>query len=182
MAELMMINPVKKRKKRAAPKRRARRSSRRKMTLRRNPASRMSAKGILNNSIMPAATAAVGAISLDVMFGYLPIPDTMKTGPARYLVKGAGAIGLGMLAQAVGLKASTARAMTAGALTVAFYEGGKEAIVNAVPDFAAKAGLSGLGIYDTRVKRGSMRLGYAGSGYPAGGRGLGMYVPQPQYR
>lgn len=183
MAELMMINPAKKRKRKRPVRARSRRGSRRRVSaLRRNPIRKMSVKGIVNDAVMPAATAAAGAIGLDVMMGYLPIPDNLKTGPARYLVKGVGAIGLGMIAQAVGLKASTARAMTTGALTVALYEAGKGAIVTAAPDFAARAGLDGLGIYDTNVRPGSMRLGYANSGYPAG-QNLGMYyTQQPQYR
>ena len=111
---------------------------------------------------MPAATAAAGAIGIDLLMGYLPLPETMKSGPMRYLVKGAAAIGIGMLLENMKLvKPQTAQLFTTGALTVAMYDAGKDMVNRFMPALGAR--ISGLGYYESPEEL--MGLGYAGAGY-----------------
>lgn len=147
MAEMLIMNPARrKRKARKKPVKRrsktvAKRASsvtRRKSTTRRyrkNPIRRRKSGigNIMGTAIIPSAIAAGGAIGLDVIMGYLPVPDTLKTGPMRHLVKGAGAIGMGMLA-GMFLKPKTAELITTGALTVVMHNAGKEMLQNFAPD------------------------------------------------
>ena len=183
--QLMLVNPKKRRRARpkrrakrrtvarrrrnpvaalaANPRRRKRRSvSRKRITRRRrrNPI-KMNMRSMLNNMIMPSVTAAGGAIGIDVLMGFLPLPDTLKSGPMRHLVKGAVAIGAGMLAQNF-VKPKTAELFVTGALTVTMYGAGRELLTRFAPGIAAKAGLSGLGYYDDEDLMG---LGYSGAGY-----------------
>lgn len=143
MAEMLLMNPVKKRRKKRKTtakkkpvKRRAlstvtkRRSTTRRY--RKNPARRKMGN-IINDTIMPSAVAAGGALGLDMMMAYLPIPENLKTGPMQHLVKGAGAIGMGMLA-GMFLKPKTAELITTGALTVVIHNAGKDAIQKFAPD------------------------------------------------
>lgn len=140
MAEMMLVNPRRRRRrtaKKKAPARRrrttltrARRSSpvRRR---RRNPI-KMSIGSIMSNTVMPSVTAAGGAVAVDILLGYVPLPDMLKTGPARHLVKGVAAIGMGMLA-ANFVKPKTAEMFASGAVTVAIYGAAKEAIARFAP-------------------------------------------------
>lgn len=81
---------------------------------------------------MPAATAAGGALALDVIMGLLPVPSTLKTGPLRHVVKGAGAIGMGMAA-GMFVKPETARLFATGALTVAMHDAAREMVGRFMP-------------------------------------------------
>lgn len=110
---LPAVNP--RRRKRRASGRRRRVSFRR----RRNPALRLSVGGI-QGQVMGAVPGAVGALALDVVMGYLPLPANLKGGMLSYVVKGAAAVGLGMLASKV-VKPATAAKMTEGALTVMLH-------------------------------------------------------------
>lgn len=171
--QLMLVNPKKRKKRRKSTKKTMLRSAhsrkrrRRKNPIRRNPKRRRSGGklnvgNIVQNTIMPAATAAGGAIGIDILMGLMPLPENLKTGPMRHLVKGAAAIGAGMLA-ANFVKPKTAELFTTGALTVVMYDAGREMIQNFAPDMAARMGLSGMGLYydDDEL----MGLGYPGAGY-----------------
>lgn len=181
MASLMLVNPRKRRKTSVTRRRRKnpvaanprrRRSVRRVSTRpvrhhrrRRNP---ISTRGIMGQ-IMPAATAAFGALGLDMLWGYAPIPEALKTGPMRYLAKAAGAVGLGMLAGMV-VKKSTADQMSMGALTVVLHSAMRDGMSSYMPNIA-------LGEYMSPQES----LGYWGSAYnPAyTGNGVGEYLPSP---
>lgn len=117
--------------------------------------------GMIQALLMPAATAAAGALVLDVAFGYLPIPANLKTGPMNLVVKTVGALGLTVLASKVVSKA-TAHAMGVGALTVVLHDVAKSFIAQAMPTLK----MAGLGYYS--------------AGFPAGGyeamNGMGVYV------
>jgi len=178
MAKMMLVNP--KRRKKAKTKRRRVASVTRNVTrkvattkrYRRNPAKRKGTLGgMMKETVIPSMTAAGGAIGLDVMMGYLPLPETMKTGPMRHLVKGAGAIGLGMLA-GMFLKPKTAELITTGALTVTLHDAGKEAMQR----FAPNVRMAGI---DDELES----LAYVSPGYPVGvgeyldtDSGMGEYV------
>lgn len=191
MAELMLVNPRKRRarKKKRTPAQRAatrrlvaankRRASPRRAPVKRRraaPVRRRAAlpvarrvrrykrnpngRGIINTTLMPAATAATGALALDVLWGFVPIPEGLKSGPLRHVVKGAGAIGMGWLAGQV-VKKSTAAQFATGALTVIMHDAMRDMMARFMP---------GVG------------LGYYSAGMPAGtmgeyvGGGMGAYV------
>lgn len=169
--QLMLVNPKRRPKKRAkttAKKRvtrrristRTARSTRR----RRNPIRRRSAGGMkgVMNMLMPAATAATGALGLDIIWAKLPIPDTLKTGPMRHVAKAAGAVGLGMLAAMV-VKKSTADQFAAGALTVTIHKAMAEGMATFAPNIQ-------LGEY----LNGYQSVGYWGSGVDPS---FGEYMP-----
>jgi hypothetical protein len=99
---------------------------------RRNPI-KMDMASIMKNTIMPSATAAGGALAVDMALGYIPLPAMLKTGPARHLVKGVAAIGMGLLA-ANFVKPRTAELFATGAMTVAVYGAAKEAIGQFAPN------------------------------------------------
>lgn len=172
MAELMLINPRKRRRKKTAKRKTPVKRARRRTTARRvkrNPARRQATRtrgmqGIINNQLIPAVTAGAGALSLDVIMGYLPLPAMFATGPVRYGVKGIGAILLGTLAGMVGVRKSTANQLAMGALTVTVHEAMKETMTRFAP---------------------GVPLGYWGAGMTAGPGfnpqynafdGMGMYV------
>jgi len=162
MAEVLMINPKKRRKttkKRKKTMAVSKHRSRRKTTVarkrRRNPSARKSRglAGIVNNTLIPSATAAGGALALDVAWGMLPIPENLKTGPIRHVAKAAGAVGIGMLA-GMFAKASTANLIATGAMTVVMHGAGKEMLSKIAPNLT-------LGDYDDDYEA----LSYAGAGW-----------------
>lgn len=177
MAEMLLVNP-RKRKRRKTTKRKAvarrRPATRRRVSTtrrrRRNPIRRRGIQGILNNTVMPAAIAGVGAVGLDVVWNYAPVPEALKAGPMRYLAKAAGAIGLGYVAGMV-TKKSTADQLAAGAMTVVMYQAMKDGMARFAPGVQMGEYMSG---YDNEM------LGYYGSGlnpgYESGGGEMGEYM------
>lgn len=143
MAELMLVNPRKLRRRKTrmrsvrryrriqrAPRKsiRLRRFSgyignprrRRRFRIRRNPIG-FSIQSFTKDTLIPSAVGAAGALGLDVIMGFLPLPDAVKSGPMRPIVRIAGAIGIGMLAGMVTSR-RTAEQVTAGAVTVVLYD------------------------------------------------------------
>lgn len=110
-------------------------SVRRHRKYRRNPArglGKFSVQGFAKHTLMPSAIGAAGALGLDVLIGFLPLPPNLKTGPMRSVVRVVGAIGLGMLAGMV-VKKETAANIAAGAVTVTLYDVLKGALQTAMP-------------------------------------------------
>jgi len=162
MAQLMLVNPRKRRRKAKAttkrrtvarrrtthkrrrtyarnpialnPSRRAKRTHRRKY--RRNPIGmgRGKMKGLLA-PLMPAAISATGAIGLDLAWGIIgsKLPANLGTGPIRHVAKAAGALALGALAGMI-VKKDTANQLTIGALTVVLHSAMKETIQKTMPN------------------------------------------------
>lgn len=161
MAEVLIVNPKRRRKattrrrkpttrtvarKRTTP--RVKRRSRTVTTYRANPAPRPAVrrrrlksnpiklklpKGLVRGQIMPAALGAAGALAVDALIGNIPlIPVSLKTGPVRHATKAVAAIGLGMLAENV-VKKDTARTAAIGALTVTAYNAGRELLSKFAP-------------------------------------------------
>lgn len=155
--------------------RRRRRSSRRRY--RRNPTMR----GIINQLVMPAATAGAGALALDILWGYVPIPDTIKTGPMRHVAKGLGAVVMGW---GVGKVASkrTGDTMALGALTVTFYNAFRELTAQFMPGIPLGYYSAGANAgYDPQLGYyvGSPRLGVSrGESVPSANSELGYYVQE----
>ena len=176
-------NPVKRRRtrKRATRRKPARRRAtfarspvRRRRTRRarrRNPAPRLTMRNV-QNQLMDAGTGAVGALGLDVIQGYLPIPANLKTGLIGTGVKALLAIGMGIVASNFKvIRGATANKMVNGALTVVLHDEFKKQLATFAPGIQ-------LGEY-----LGDDSLGYYGSGYPAGVMdegygGMGSYWPE----
>jgi len=161
-------NPVrKKRRKKTATKRRRSpvRRRRRRVARRRNPALNMRS---IQNQLVEAGTGAVGALGLDVVQGYLPIPANLKGGLVGTGVKALLAIGMGVLASNVRIvRPATAAKMANGALTVVLHDELKKQVQNFAPGIQ-------MGEY---IDNG---MGYYASGYPAGNiPGLGEYLEDP---
>lgn len=81
----------------------------------------------ISETLVPSAIGGAGALGLDILFGVLPLPATLKASPFFPAVKVAGAIGLGMLAGQVVSK-KTAGQIAAGAITVTLYNVAKAAL------------------------------------------------------
>lgn len=131
----------KKRRRRANPvpalsssPRRKRRSSRPvyKATRRRrkNPSFRL---GSMTRLIQPALVGSAGAIGLDILMGYAPIPVTLKTGPFRYLVKAAGALAVGFAASLLPFTRKYGEQMAVGALTCVGHDAIREGLQTYAP-------------------------------------------------
>lgn len=180
MQHMLVVNPARKtgRRKRRSPaqkaatrklvaanKRRKRRpnpappGAKRKRARRRNPRARVFTQRNLTDYAMAATVGAAGAIALDVVLSYLPLPAILKTGIPGKITKGAAAIALGAVANASGLvKTGTARDMAVGALTVQFTGIGRDLLAQFAPGVALSA-------YMNEDYATSMGLGYAGSGW-----------------
>lgn len=148
MAELMLINPRKRRRAKrkmtakqrryfgkrtksrrtrktaiaAAPRRRTYMSNpRRRKKYRSNPIGGFRPRSFINQTLMPAAIGGAGALGLDILLGALPLPDMLKTPAMRPIVRIAGAVGIGILAGMVTNK-RLGEQVGAGALTVVLYD------------------------------------------------------------
>ncbi len=118
----------------AANPRRKRRHS-----FRRNPIAGLRGMS-LQGTVLPTVIGAGGAILTDLAMGYLPIPDTLKTGALRPVVRAGAAVGIGLLVGMFTSKA-TGNKIMAGALTVVAYDTIKGFLATNVPQLP----LSGVG-------------------------------------
>lgn len=139
----------------------------------RNPRLRLGRVG--GRDVMPmvqnAFTGALGAVAMTSVLSRLPLPAMLMTGKVRYITQGAVAIGLGMLAQMVGLKGALAAKAAEGALTVTLNDMVKEVAMD------AGINLGGLGYYLPGV---GVRAVPSASGRPSPQLGrLGRYVSGP---
>ena len=125
-------------------------------------------RGIQSN-LKVAATGAVGALGLDVALAYIPIPATISGGMVGKVVKGLGAIVLGMVANKVGVSAANATRLTEGALTVQLHGIGKDLLAQFAPGVAMSAYLT-------------EDMGYYGAGWNPNaaeneGAGMSQFLP-----
>ena len=136
-------NPIGPYARKANPRRRRRRNltiettaqraaSRNPRRRRRNPRARFNVQQMVNQLVIPAATAGGGAVLLDVLWGFVPLPPEVKTGPMRHVAKGLGAIVLGQLVGMVGTK-RMGDTMALGALTVTFHAAFREMTAQFMP-------------------------------------------------
>jgi len=134
---------------------------------RRNP---IRSSGKVMDLVRQAGIAASGALALDIAYGYLPIPAELSAGGLKHLVKGAGAIVMGMVAKKV-VSAQTANNMTIGALTVILHDAMRSAVSSVAPSIQMD-GMQGLGYYSPGAVMGQ----YLSA--PAQMAGLGEYMNQ----
>lgn len=135
------------------PRRRRKRAAVRR-TRRRNPARRgFNIQAMVNQLVIPAATAGGGAVLLDILWGFVPVPEGIKTGPMRHVAKGLGAIVLGQLVGMMGTK-RMGDTMALGALTVTFHAAFREMTAQFMPQIP-------LGYYSPGATAGfDPQLGY----------------------
>lgn len=141
---------------------------------RRNPIKRT---GVVNGIVMPAVTAASGALALDIAWAYLPLPAQVKSGNLKYAAKALGAIGLSMAAGMV-VKKKTADAMGIGALTVVAHQLARDLLSKAAPTLK----MDGMGYYSPGLPVGAPEsdMGLYVNGMPQGNQGreqnMGLYI------
>lgn len=121
---------------------------------------------LMRDAIMPAATGAAGAVGLDVLWNYLPIPENLKAGPVRHIAKAAGAIGLGMIAGKI-LGRRQGQQITIGALTVALHGAMKDGLMTVAPQLVLDEYISAdvaeyLGYYGPGEGAGQLPLNDSG--------------------
>lgn len=159
----------------ANPRRRRRRSpARRRRSVRRRRRNPVGFKQTaIRSQVQTAATGAIGALGLDVALAYIPIPAMMKAGIPGKIMKGAAAIGLGLVAHRfLNVTAANAARLSEGALTVQFHGIGRELLGQFAPGVAMSA----------YINDEMDQLGYAGSGWnpsiPFGDEygGVGAYI------
>lgn len=162
----------------AKKSRRRRRSIIAKRRYKRNPSGGFSTKSFMRNTLMPSAVGAAGALGIDVIMGFLPIPIQFKTGPMRAVVKVIGAASIGYIASNF-MKRETANQIAAGAITVAMYDVFKGFMQQAMPNIPLSENDALIEEYPS--------LAYAGAGYTVDGmndineyvsddENVGMYV------
>lgn len=201
-AQLLLINPRRRKRKHAkrakssrrrrhvvraaAPRRRRRHRARAHNPIRRrsrrarahNPIRRrrrhhnpFSSRGI-TSALVPAGIGALGAVGLDITFGYLGsyLPASLTSNPyIAAATKAAGAFGLGWLASKA-LGREKGKLVTAGALTVISYGLAKSLIAQAAPSLPGLSGMDGIGAYSPM---GAYSPSLSGPG------GFGAYNPAP---
>lgn len=127
LPQILVVNPMAKRRRRQHSRHHSYRASnpfrhhRKHRHSRRvsNPFALPSSHSIMGD-LTPAAIGGAGAVGLDILLAYIPLPATFQTGWGNYLAKIAGSFGLGMIAGAVTDKRK-AEMVTVGALTVSLY-------------------------------------------------------------
>ncbi len=107
----------------------------------------MTVAGLMNRNVMPAFQGGVGALGLDIIWGYMPIPANLKTGMLRHVVKGAGAIAMGWIAGNF-VKPATATQLATGALTVVMHSAMRETVAQFAPNIPLGEYVEGMGYYN----------------------------------
>lgn len=122
-AAAIFTNPTKKRRHRKA-----------RSFIHRNPLP--TPRGIVKSQVMPALHGSIGAIFLSAANGMLidrlPVPATVKTGVLRDVLKGATAVGIGMLANKLG-KREFAHSVAVGAMTMVLTDAARRAMLKFLP-------------------------------------------------
>lgn len=151
MAQLMLVNPRKRRKsKKSARKtgivRRAKslvhRSVKRARKYRRNPIGGGSSTGV-TGQLKAAAIGAAGALAVDVVMSKLPLPANLQTGMGRTAAQGLVSIGLGMAVAKFGKNKKLGVQIAEGGLTIALHGVMKGALSKSIPSLAGNEGLLG---------------------------------------
>lgn len=128
--------------------------------MRRNPRGLGNINAFMKHTLIPSSVGAVGALGLDVILGYVPLPAALQTGVFKPIVRLVGAGLLGLVASKVANR-ETGERVAAGAVTVVLYDLFKGVVSQAAPNLP----LSGISGYPN--------LEFYSAGTPAG---MGEYV------
>ena len=142
--------------------------------------------GGLKAVLVPAAYGAAGALAMNIAYGYLSpsLPATLTTGYVPALVKGAAAVGLGMLIGKFMSRQDGVYA-TVGGLTVVLLGLVTPMIQSAAPTLPGLSGLAGYGDYipqrmgaysPSLARNATSRFGRLGFISPAPRVGMGAYM------
>lgn len=158
MAQLMLVNPRKRRrvkaKRKSNPKKRRSLSAFTKRHIRRrrrNPIGGVSTKNMMQ-TFQGGAVGAAGALAVDVAMSKLPLPANLTTGTLAPITKGFVGIGVGMIVSKFLKNKRLGEQLANGAVTVALYNAGKQMIG---PSLGLSGYDSGLLGYDSGL------LGYS---------------------
>lgn len=134
---------------------------------RRNPIrGGFSVQGFVNETLVPSAIGAAGALGLDVLMNVVPLPETFKTGMMRPVTKLAGAIGLGMIAGMIASR-RVAEQVTAGAVTVVLYDVMKGLMMRTMPQLALSEYSDAMNALTVDESVGAVTDEYPAMGYTA---------------
>jgi len=128
--------------------------------MRRNPRGLGNINAFMKHTLVPSSVGAVGALGLDVILGYIPLPAALQTGVFKPIVRLVGAGVLGLIAAKVANR-QVGENVAAGATTVILYDLFKGVVSQAAPNLP----LSGLSGYPN--------LEFYSAGMPVG---MGEYV------
>jgi hypothetical protein len=172
-------NPVRRRRRRASYRRNPI-TARRRRGFRRNPVRVLAGRGSfrIGGMILPAAMIGAGAVGVELLMGYAPLPSFLTTGPARYVTKGVLGVLAGFaIAKFVNRKAG--EAFAAGGIAIATHD----AIRAAVGGFAPGLKFGGYNWdkygYDTPSLNSypnNPGIGYYSPGSTLRGSGVGEYM------
>jgi len=131
-----------------------------------------------------ATIGAGGALALDLIFGVVPMPAAVASGPFHYLAKGAIALGIGYAGKHMAKSAAVEQAAE-GMLTVVLHEAGRAGIRQYFPNVDARMGeyMGGLGwvnaspIFEDTGEDGSLGDAYL-NGYLSDDTALGGLLDQ----
>lgn len=99
-----------------------------------------SSRGLMKSAV-PVLIGATGAIGLDVLMAYLPLPPSLQSGWMNILTRAAAAVGIGIVAGKIAGR-EVGKEMMAGGLVVVAYSGLKQALAPTLG--TSIKGLSGL--------------------------------------
>lgn len=190
-ARKLFVNPRKRRRSRRKGRSVAVRSGKRRSSVARRGFGGLSVRGALGSAkslVRTAAPAAVGAVALDVLWAYLPLPAQVRAGYAQFIAKGAGAVALGMVAEKF-LGREIGSKFALGAMTVVIYNLARTLVGQFAPGIALAGGDSdfpSMGYYGTAPTVGEYNVSalpsYYGDSYSQTGnfQGVGEYVDDNQ--
>lgn len=141
-----------------------------------------SVRGIVRQTLMPAAVGAGGALALDVAYGYASpyLPAFFQNKWATLGVKIVGALGIGMLAGKF-LGRERGRVAMLGAATVVVYGAAKSALSQALPTVKGLSGYSDFVDYSVGSRIGAYMppggMGFYSPAATIAPSGVGAYMP-----
>jgi hypothetical protein len=128
LPQILTVNPMAKRRRKRTKNPHARRhrarnpfrhTSRRRHHAGRRSRNPFDTKGLMD-ALIPAAIGGAGAVGVDILLAYLPLPASLQTGWGNYAAKIAGSFAVGY-AGGMALGRDKGHQITAGALTVTAY-------------------------------------------------------------
>ena len=102
----------------------------------------MGGVGKLSSLVMPAIFIGLGAVGTEIILGYTPLPMAWKTGPMRYVVKGAMGVAIGLVIAKGFKQKKLGYYFAAGAIAIATHDFVKTWLATNNP---AIKGLNGMG-------------------------------------